>query len=38
MGHNVATHLKHYGQWTDEAALEEAMERFNAGVHAAVGT
>jgi integrase len=33
MGHNVATHLKHYGSWTDEAALEEAMERFNAGVH-----
>ena len=34
MGHNVATHLKHYGSWTDEASLEAAMERFNAGVHA----
>ncbi|MEY3963067.1 MAG: hypothetical protein RLZZ106_322, partial [Cyanobacteriota bacterium] len=33
MGHNTATHLKHYGQWTDEAALEQALERFNAGVH-----
>ena len=32
MGHNVATHLKHYGQWTDEASLEAAVERFNAGV------
>jgi integrase len=33
MGHNVATHLKHYGQWTDEASLEAALERFNQGVH-----
>ncbi len=32
MGHNVATHLKHYGSWTDEASLEAAVERFNAGV------
>ena len=38
MGHNVATHLKHYGSWTDEASLEAAMERFNQGVHAAVST
>jgi integrase len=38
MGHNVATHFKHYGGWTDEASLEAAVERFNAGVHAAVGT
>jgi integrase len=36
MGHNVATHLKHYGSWTDEASLEAAVERFNAGVHRAV--
>jgi integrase len=36
MGHNVATHLKHYGSWTDEASLEAAVERFNAGMHAAV--
>jgi integrase len=35
MGHNVATHLKHYGSWTDEASLEAAVERFNAGVHPA---
>jgi integrase len=33
MGHNVATHLKHYDQWTDEASLEAAMDRFNQGVH-----
>ena len=33
MGHNTATHLKHYGQWTDEASLEAAVERFNAGMH-----
>lgn len=33
MGHNVTTHLKHYGSWTDEASLEAAVERFNAGVH-----
>lgn len=38
MGHNVATHLKHYGSWTDEASLEAAVERFNAGVHASMGT
>lgn len=38
MGHNVATHLKHYGSWTDEASLEAAVERFNAGVPAAVNT
>ena len=33
MGHNVATHLKHYGSWTDEASLEAAVERFNTGAH-----
>ena len=33
MGHNVATHLKHYGQWTDEASLEAAVERYMEGVH-----
>ena len=33
MGHNVATHLKHYGSWTDEASLEAAVELFNQGVH-----
>jgi integrase len=33
MGHNTATHLRHYGAWTDEAALEQALEQFNAGMH-----
>ena len=34
MGHTVATHLKHYGQWTDEASLEEAVDRHAQGMHA----
>jgi integrase len=34
MGHTVATHLKHYGQWTDEASLEAAVERHAQGMHA----
>jgi integrase len=34
MGHNVATHLKHYGSWTDEASLDAGVELFNKGVHA----
>ncbi len=25
MGHNPATHHRHYGKWTDEAWLEEAV-------------
>lgn len=29
MGRNVATHLKHYEQWTDEASLEAAVSRYN---------
>ena len=32
MGHNVATHLKHYGSWTDEASLESAVLLYNQGV------
>lgn len=32
MGHTVATHLKHYGAWVDEASLEAAVERFNEGL------
>jgi integrase len=32
MGHNVATHLKHYGSWTDEASLESAVQLYNQGV------
>lgn len=27
MGHNPATHHRHYGKWTDEAGLEEAVKR-----------
>ena len=27
MGHNPATHHRHYGNWTDEAGLEEAVAR-----------
>ena len=26
MGHNPATHHRHYGKWTDEAGLREAVE------------
>ena len=25
MGHDVRTHMKHYGQWTDEAGLDAAL-------------
>jgi hypothetical protein len=32
MGHNVATHLAHYGSWTDEASLESAVQLYNQGV------
>ena len=36
MGHDVRTHMKHYGQWTDEAGLDAAFgaanERLTAGV------
>jgi integrase len=35
MGHNVATHLKHYGSWTDEASLEAAVALFNLGMQPA---
>jgi integrase len=27
MGHNPATHHRHYGKWTDEAGLEESVAR-----------
>jgi integrase len=27
MGHNPATHHRHYGKWTDEAGLEDAVAR-----------
>ena len=29
MGHDVRTHMKHYGQWTDEAGLEAAFGAAN---------
>ncbi|AHF64116.1 putative phage integrase family [Synechococcus sp. WH 8109] len=29
MGHNVRTHMKHYGQWTDEAGLDAAFGAAN---------
>ena len=31
MGHDARTHLRHYGQWVDEASLEAAAERYKAG-------
>ena len=30
MGHDVLTHMKHYGQWTDEAGLDAAFSAANA--------
>ena len=30
MGHDVSTHMKHYGQWTDEAGLDAAFGAANA--------
>ena len=27
MGHDVNTHLKYYGRWVDEEALERAVKR-----------
>ena len=29
MGHDVRTHMKHYGQWTDEAGLDAAFRSAN---------
>ena len=29
MGHDVRTHIKHYGQWTDEAGLDAAFGAAN---------
>ena len=29
MGHDVRTHVKHYGQWTDEAGLDAAFGAAN---------
>ena len=30
MGQDVRTHMKHYGQWTDEAGLDAAFGAANA--------
>ena len=32
LGHSQQTHIRHYGTWIDEPALEAEVERFNAGV------
>ena len=29
MGHDIRTHMKHYGQWTDEAGLDAAFGAAN---------
>ena len=34
MGHDVRTHMKHYGQWTDEAGLDAAFGAANARITA----
>ena len=34
MGHDVRTHMKHYGQWTDEAGLDAAFGAANARIAA----
>jgi len=31
MGHGIATHLRAYGSWTDDASLEAAVAEFNRG-------
>lgn len=36
MGHDVRTHMKHYGQWPDEAGLEEAFGAANARLTASL--
>jgi integrase len=33
MGHNPATHHRHYGKWTDEAGLEESVARATGSPH-----
>ena len=34
MGHDVRTHMKHYGQWTDEDGLDAAFGAANARITA----
>ncbi len=37
MGHSTQVHWKHYGSFVDEASLEEAAKKFNAGVQLVAG-
>lgn len=37
MGHNPATHHRHYGRWVDDAGLIDAVSRVVGGPHAAGG-
>ena len=32
LGHNVATHVRHYGMWTDSETTREEAQRFNEAV------
>ena len=36
MGHDVCTHMKHYGQWTDEVGLDAAFDAANAKLTASL--
>ena len=36
MGHDMRTHMKHYGQWTDEAGLDAALVAANAKLTASL--
>ncbi|MDB4682290.1 hypothetical protein OAE68_01275 [Synechococcus sp. AH-551-A10] len=36
MGYDVRTHMKHYGQWTDEAGLDAAFGAANARLTASL--
>ena len=32
MGHDIRTHMKHYGQWTDEVGLDEHLGQQTPGL------
>ena len=34
MGHDVKTHMRHYGSWIDKESTLEAVEKFNAAQRA----
>ena len=36
ISHDVRTHMKHYGQWTDEAGLDAAFGAANAKLTASL--